>query len=362
MDRRALPPDGVRLLLSALREDGYRIVAPALHSGTVTLAEIDDFDELATGLALEAGPGFARMVPRDDDAVFGAIGGPDSMKRWMHAPVRTIWRGTRTDGNVVAEPVAAPESPVAFVGLRACDLAGGAVLTRSLGRPLSERDIRIAVQCTTSLPTCFCTTMGTGPAVADGAADIVMTELTTPVHQLVASPGTERGRLLLDRLGFPMADPAAVADADRLVADLAAAMPVAFDPAVARAALATPVAAGWDDVASRCLACGNCTAVCPTCFCTSTMDRTDPAATTAERLVRWDSCFTFGFSELHGGAVRSTTAARYRQWVSHKMSWWWDQFGTAGCVGCGRCIVWCPAGIDIREEAIAAIERSSAHV
>lgn len=362
MDRRALPPDGVRLLLSALREDGYRIVAPALHSGTVTLAEIDDFDELATGLALEAGPGFARMVPRDDGAVFGAIGGPDSMKRWMHVPLRTVWKGTRGDDGIVPEPVVAPEAPVAFVGLRACDLAGGAVLTRSLGRPLSERDLRIAVQCTTALATCFCTTMGTGPAVTEGTADIVMTELLAPEHVLVAEPGTERGRLLLDRLGFSKAQASVAEAADRQVADLAASMPVAFDPAAARGALAMPVTAGWDDVASRCFACGNCTAVCPTCFCTSTLDRTDPAGTTAERLVRWDSCFTFGFSELHGGAVRSTTAARYRQWVTHKVSWWWDQFGTAGCVGCGRCIVWCPAGIDIRDEVTAAIERSSTHV
>lgn len=361
MDRRVLPPDGVRLLLSALREDGYRIVAPALRTGTVTFTEIDDLDELAVGVALEAGPGRARTVSRDDDALFGAIGGPDSMKRWVHPPDRRVWSGTRVAEGIIADPAVPPADPVAFIGMRACDLAGASVLVRSLGRPLSERDVIVAVQCTTSLPTCFCTTMGTGPAVADGTADIVLTEVFTPDHLLVADHGTERGRLLLDRLGAAAAEVEVAEFADRLVADLAAGMTVAFDPAVARRALAAPSGAGWSEVAARCLACGNCTAVCPTCFCTSTYDRTDPTATTAQRGARWDSCFTFGFAELHGGTVRTTTAARYRQWATHKFSWWWDQFGTAGCVGCGRCIVWCPAGIDIREEVSAAIERSPVH-
>jgi formate hydrogenlyase subunit 6/NADH:ubiquinone oxidoreductase subunit I len=109
----------------------------------------------------------------------------------------------------------------------------------------------------------------------------------------------------------------------------------------------------WDDVASRCLACGNCTMVCPTCFCTSVDDETDLSGDVASRVRHWDSCFTGDFSYLHGGSVRPTVRSRYRQWATHKLASWHDQFGTSGCVGCGRCIAWCPAGIDITEEAAA---------
>ena len=109
----------------------------------------------------------------------------------------------------------------------------------------------------------------------------------------------------------------------------------------------------WDDVAERCLTCGNCTMVCPTCFCTTVEDSSDLTGTETSRTRRWDSCFTMDFSYLHGGSVRSSTRSRYRQWMTHKLATWYDQFGTSGCVGCGRCITWCPVGIDITEEVRA---------
>jgi len=109
----------------------------------------------------------------------------------------------------------------------------------------------------------------------------------------------------------------------------------------------------WDEVAERCLTCGNCTNVCPTCFCTTTDDATDITGTISERVRRWDSCFTLDFSYVHGGSVRSSARSRYRQWITHKLAHWIDQFGSSGCVGCGRCITWCPVGIDITEEATA---------
>ena len=109
----------------------------------------------------------------------------------------------------------------------------------------------------------------------------------------------------------------------------------------------------WDDVAARCLACANCTLVCPTCFCATVEDVTDLTGDHAERWRRWDSCFTLEHSYLHGGSVRTSTRARYRQWLTHKLATWIDQFGTSGCVGCGRCITWCPVAIDITAEVAA---------
>jgi formate hydrogenlyase subunit 6/NADH:ubiquinone oxidoreductase subunit I len=114
----------------------------------------------------------------------------------------------------------------------------------------------------------------------------------------------------------------------------------------------------WDDVAQRCLACGNCTAVCPTCFCTTVEDVSDLTGDHVQRDRVWDSCFNADFSYLHGGSVRESTRSRYRQWMTHKLGSWHDQFGMSGCVGCGRCVTWCPAAIDITEEA-AALRRGA---
>jgi ferredoxin len=80
---------------------------------------------------------------------------------------------------------------------------------------------------------------------------------------------------------------------------------------------------------------------------------TDLTGSEAERWRTWDTCFSLDHSYVHGGSVRPTGRSRYRQWMTHKLSTWWDQFDTSGCVGCGRCIAWCPVGIDITEEAAA---------
>jgi ferredoxin len=109
----------------------------------------------------------------------------------------------------------------------------------------------------------------------------------------------------------------------------------------------------WDQVAGRCLSCTNCTMVCPTCFCSSVADVTDLSGEHVERQRKWDSCFNIDFSYIHGGEVRDQIRSRYRQWLTHKLASWIDQFGTSGCVGCGRCITWCPVGIDLTEEVAA---------
>ena len=133
------------------------------------------------------------------------------------------------------------------------------------------------------------------------------------------------------------------------------------EPRAARSALAATMDhPRWEAVAERCLACGNCTAVCPACFCTDVDDVSDLHGG-VERHRSWASCFDLAHSYLHGGAVRASIASRYRQWATHKLSSWHDQFATAGCVGCGRCITWCPAGIDlIAEVAKVGTQRAAA--
>jgi ferredoxin len=145
--------------------------------------------------------------------------------------------------------------------------------------------------------------------------------------------------------------------AERLSRDAAAAQQRAMDPGVAALLARNAEHPRWDEVAERCLSCGACTMACPTCFCHAVEDRSDLGGQRAERVRRWDSCFSADFSYLHGGSVRRHTSARYRQWLSHKLSYWHQQFGGSGCVGCGRCITWCPVGIDITAE-VAAIRDS----
>ena len=166
--------------------------------------------------------------------------------------------------------------------------------------------------------------------------------------------GTQRGADVLGRVPSEAADDATLRRARAGVAAAADQMGRQMETGGLRELMAAShSAARWDDVAARCLTCGNCTMACPTCFCTSIEDSTDLTGEHAERFQRWDSCFDLDFSYLHGGSVRPSAKSRYRQWLTHKLGTWHDQFGSSGCVGCGRCIVWCPVGIDLTEEVRA---------
>jgi len=196
--------------------------------------------------------------------------------------------------------------------------------------------------------------MGNGPGVTNGF-DLLLTEiLEDGRHDFVALAGSPRGAEILAALPSREAGPADEAAARRVVEGAAGQMGRSLDTAGLREILLRNYESRcWERIADRCLACSNCTLVCPTCFCSTVEDVTALSGEAAERHRRWDSCFTVDFSYLHGGSVRQSVASRYRQWMTHKLATWHDQFGTSGCVGCGRCITWCPAGIDITEEARA---------
>jgi ferredoxin len=219
--------------------------------------------------------------------------------------------------------------------------------------------IVIAVQCSEPAGSCFCTSMGTGPRASHGF-DLALTELICDgSHEFLVEVGTETGAELLAEVEFSDASE----EQRRRALDLTEKAKSSMARKVETEGLAAALQQSfdhpqWDDVASRCLACGNCTQVCPTCFCVNVEDSSDVTGERAERWRRWDSCFTLGFSYIHGGSVRVSTKSRYRQWLTHKFSYWHDQFGSSGCVGCGRCIVWCPVGIDVTKE-IAALRTPS---
>ncbi|NJC72458.1 4Fe-4S ferredoxin [Planosporangium thailandense] len=354
-------------LVAALRADGYRVVGPTVRDGAIVLAELDRADMLPYGWGVRLGPGGYRLRERDDRAAFANSAGPQSWKQFLHPPRQQLWSAERdSDGGfTVAEPADEPPR-YAFLGVRPCDLRAISVLDHVLGAGADNRYARrregifiVVANCTEPGETCFCVSAGGGPGVGpghDGAGyDLALTELADDDGvRYVVDAGSEDGWRLLDRLPYEAAEPPTTARARDAVARAADRMGRTLPAADLRALLAgTLEAARWDDVAARCLSCGNCTMVCPTCFCTSVEDTTDLTGDHAERWLRWESCFDLDFSYLHGGPVRSSRRSRYRQWLTHKLGTWHDQFGESGCVGCGRCIVWCPVGIDITEETHA---------
>jgi ferredoxin len=282
-----------------------------------------------------------------------------------------LFTAVRTERGFEIEQKQAAPPKYAFLGLRACELAAigvqDRVLRDGLYRDPDYAEVRdnafyVGVNCGHSVATCFCTSMQTGPRVRAGH-DLAITELVAgDAHELVVEAVTESGAAVLAEVSAAVdcreASPTDAAAVDDTVARAAAQQQRRLDPHQARDVLIRNLEhPRWDDVASRCLSCTNCTLVCPTCFCTAVEDVSSLDGSTAERVQRWDSCFTLGHSLLHGaGSVRGDTRARYRQWLTHKLSTWWDQFGESGCVGCGRCIAWCPAGIDITEEVAAIAE------
>jgi Fe-S-cluster-containing hydrogenase component 2 len=354
--------DGLRLLLDVLHDRGYTVLGPTVRDGVVTTGELRTLEDLPRGVGDDQDAGHYRLRDRDDEALFGFAAPMQSAKQVFFPADEVLWRGRRGSGvGFDATVPQTPPSPVALFGIRSCDLAAVQVHDAVL----SQRDFAdtryqarragtfvVAATCAEPAGTCFCVSMNTGPKPTQGY-DIALTEILTP-HRFLAEAGSEAGREVLAQLGAPEASPEDVTAADRVVGEARTRMGRTLDTDGLREALyAGAQSPHWEDVADRCLSCTNCTMVCPTCFCTSVEDVSDLTGDVDERHRVWDSCFSQEYSRLHTNFVRASTASRYRQWATHKLAAWQDQFGSSGCVGCGRCIAWCPAGIDITAEVAA---------
>jgi NAD(P)H-flavin reductase len=353
-----LPRAELGRLLDLLRADGRRVIGPTIVDGAVVYAEIADPGELPAGWTDEQAPGRYRLAETGTGRLFDYAVGPTAWKRYTFPPRVPLTKGRRVEGRVKYYAVE-PEPPrLAFLGVRACEIAALLTQDRVLtGGPVTDADyaarraasVVIAVECVAPASTCFCTSMGTGPEVTSGF-DLAMTELD---DGFVVRVGSDAGRFLLHRLSLRIATEAELGSSRAAVADARARIgdPVPTEglPARLMAAADSP---RWAEIAERCLACTNCTLVCPTCFCTSVTQTSDLTGSEAVASRTWDSCFTLGFSRVAGGNFRPRVQDRYRQWLTHKFSGWWEQFGSSGCVGCGRCITWCPVGIDVRAELL----------
>ena len=353
--------EGLSSLIAGLRADSFRVIGPTLRDQAIVYDDIESIADLPAGWTDEQDGGHYRIKRRNDAALFGYNVGPHAWKRFLHPPLLRLWRAERgADGFQVTQP-AEPAEKYAFLAVRSCELHAIAIQDRVfLQGPYVDPHYRarregafiVAVNCGQAGGTCFCVSMNTGPK-AEAGFDLALTELIGDEHAFLVEVGSERGGALLASLPHRVAETkdTTMAAAAVAIAEGNMGRRMRSDD-VRELLLANLEHPRWDDVAERCLTCGNCTMVCPTCFCTSVSDANDLTGA-AERSRRWDSCFTMDFSFIHGGSVRSSGRSRYRQWMTHKLANWVDQFGTSGCVGCGRCITWCPVGIDITAEVRA---------
>jgi sulfhydrogenase subunit beta (sulfur reductase) len=355
---------GLDALVVALRDRGYTVIAPAVQNGSIGYSEVASAAELPLGVGDEQGPGRYRLRERGDGARFGFAAAPSSWKRYLYPPTTTMWRARRdATGSVSFEETPADPVRYAFIGVRACELAAILVHDRVFGTAqhpdetyaARRRELFIvAVNCGSPSGVCFCASMDTGPRARD-AYDLALTELLDSGEpRYLVETGSVAGRDVLSALPSRAAS-TADHDASRAVTeDAIAHMGRQMDTAGIAELLARNLEhPRWDDAGDRCLSCGNCTMACPTCFCSDEVEVEAPDGESSSRVREWASCFSRDFSYIHGGHVRQTVPSRYRQWMTHKLGTWWEQFDTSGCVGCGRCIAWCPVGIDITEEAAA---------
>jgi len=360
-----ITPEQFEKLIATLITDGFDVIGPCVRDGAITYEPVKSVRDLPAGWGDEQEPARYRLKKSDSPAFFAYSLGAQSWKPYLHPAEVRLFAGEKQDSAFhILNNEDTARSRV-FLGVRACELAAiqsqdRVLLGDKYRDPIyaarRESAFIIAVQCSHAAATCFCSSLGTGPKVSDGF-DLLLSELVDKDgHRFVIEAGTDRGMGLLARLDAKPSPEADLAAVESAVASARQQQRKLDTTGLKEFLYENFDHPHWDKVAARCLSCANCTMACPTCFCTTVDDATDVTGTYAERWRRWDSCFTQSFSYIHGGSVRTSAKARYRQWMTHKLAAWIDQFGSSGCVGCGRCITWCPAAIDLTEEVRAMRE------
>lgn len=354
-----LPGQHLQLLMDCLKDDGYGLIGPKIKDDAIVFEELADASELPYGIEENTAPGRYQLQKARHKRAFSFNTGPQGLKPFLFAPEQELWRAEHTENGLVFKQSYPLIRPLAFIGLRACDLAALALQDQHFAegpypdpayQAKRQQLFIVAVNCSRSASTCFCVSTGDGPNATSGY-DLCLDELDSGY---LVSVGSDKGQRIADKLPVIPATAAkrAVATRQHRRATHQQLRQMPDDKTLMRLVDKLDDQR-WQLIAERCLACGNCTSVCPTCFCSKQESQSDIKGQSASQVRVWDSCFTEQHSYIVGKVIRHEISQRYRQWVLHKLANWQQQYGRSGCVGCGRCIAWCPVAIDLVEEARA---------
>lgn len=346
-------------LLQKLQAVGYQLIGPTIYDKAIVYDKIHGIADLPIGWTDQQNKGSYRIVEKQEPTLFAYNVGPYTWKKFLFPPVQSLFTADKTTADIKVKVSHLEETKLALIGVRACELNAIKIQDKVFANKdyadagynkKRKNAFILAVNCTVASDTCFCTTMQTGPKVQDGY-DLLVTEIfTSKKHYFILEVGSNLGNKLITTMSFKLASKKELEEAQALCDNLAQQMPAKFDNTKVKELLQNNQESKfWDELDNKCLSCSNCTLSCPTCFCSSIEDSTNLTGTISERTRKWDSCFQSDFSYMHGGPIRKSIKSRYRHWISHKLAHWHEQFGSSGCVGCGRCITWCPVGIDITE-------------
>ena len=356
---------GLQALIDNLRQADYQCLGPVELDDVIQLRPIHDLGQLPQGVRNLQEPGRYQLQHSGDARLFSWNHGPQGLKPLSFAVEEALWSESRSETGELKIKSNLPDiGPTAVLGIRACDLAALSIQDRHfLGgeypdphyQARREQLLLIGVDCAESAQTCFCASTGDGPAL-DGRVDIGLAELN---DGYLIWAGSENGRPWVDQLAGQAATDdqlAAMLQATTRAAEVQTRRLPAEQKLIQLYQRLDHI--HWQDVAKRCIACGSCTEVCPTCFCYAMEHRMALDGQNADMLRRWDSCFSPTYSDMGHFQVRSGIDQRYRQWLTHKLAGWQEQLGRSGCTGCGRCITWCPVGIDLTREVPMILQES----